>query len=203
MTRLFNYARHRFAIVTKPCPCSIQRIFSVAKSENFMGKKRYFNIFTQNIDCGYTLEPPHRIAEAVLTSTHKKKSMFYNKNKKNRYTQFCYIKVWFEGVSIARTCCPDVTRECHLNKLSLRTTISTLDRNVQRLQHYAKTFNFIQMCFEERKASIPAEEKGKITIVTIVYKMTIDVDHLRPEYNPKGFVTHVYVLNCEKEFLFV
>ena len=28
-------------------------------------------MFAQNIDCGYSLEPPrHRLAEAVLTSTH-------------------------------------------------------------------------------------------------------------------------------------
>ena len=30
-----------------------------------------FHISVQNIDCGYSLEPPrHRLAEAVLTSTH-------------------------------------------------------------------------------------------------------------------------------------
>ena len=38
--------------------------------------KNIFLIFAQNIDCGYTLEPPHRggarrfYGEAVLTSTH-------------------------------------------------------------------------------------------------------------------------------------
>ena len=40
-------------------------------TENFFSLKMenlaYFNMFAQNIDCGYTLEPPH---EAVLTSTH-------------------------------------------------------------------------------------------------------------------------------------
>ena len=33
----------------------------------------FFLIFAQNIDCGYTLEPPHRsnrLTEAVRTSTH-------------------------------------------------------------------------------------------------------------------------------------
>ena len=40
-------------------------------------------------------------------------SVFWSKNKKNRYTlsctsQFCYIKVGFEGVYISRTCFPDV-----------------------------------------------------------------------------------------------
>ena len=38
-------------------------------------------------------------------------SMFWSKNKKNRYTPanpFCYIKVGFNGVNITRTCFPDV-----------------------------------------------------------------------------------------------
>ena len=39
------------------------------KNENFQLKNfDIFLIFAQNIDCGYTLEPPRR--EAVLTSTH-------------------------------------------------------------------------------------------------------------------------------------
>ena len=43
---------------------------SVVKFENFQLKIiDIFLIFAQNIDCGYTLEPPH-LAEAVLTSTH-------------------------------------------------------------------------------------------------------------------------------------
>ena len=44
-------------------------IFHGCKNDNFQMK--YFDIFlifAQNIDCGYTLEPPQR--EAVLTSTH-------------------------------------------------------------------------------------------------------------------------------------
>ena len=43
------------------------------KNENFHWKNvDIFLIFTQNIDCGYTLEPPRRggSVEAVLTSTH-------------------------------------------------------------------------------------------------------------------------------------
>ena len=35
------------------------------------------NIFAQNIDCGYTLEPPRR---------GDLQSIFWSKNKKNRYT---------------------------------------------------------------------------------------------------------------------
>ena len=43
--------------------------FFRAKIDNF--QRKFFDIFlifAQNIDCGYTLEPPRR--EAVLTSTH-------------------------------------------------------------------------------------------------------------------------------------
>ena len=64
-------------------------------------------MFAQNIDCGYTLEPPPRGG-----SNEYPQSMFWSKNKKNRYTpaypSFFYIKVGFKGVYIARICFPDV-----------------------------------------------------------------------------------------------
>ena len=40
-----------------------------------------FLIFAQNIDCGYTLEPPRRGG-----SNEYLQSMIWSKNKKNRYT---------------------------------------------------------------------------------------------------------------------
>ena len=52
------------------------------KNENF--QKKFFDIFlifAQNIDCGYTLEPPRRGG-----SNEYPQSMFWSKNKKNRYT---------------------------------------------------------------------------------------------------------------------
>ena len=45
----------------------------------------FFLNFAQNIDCGYTLEPP--------------------------WPQLYYIEVGFKGVLIARTCFPDEDRE--------------------------------------------------------------------------------------------
>ena len=49
-------------------PMHYTQIFLALKSENFQLKIfDIFLIFAQNIDCGYTLEPPR---EAVLTSTH-------------------------------------------------------------------------------------------------------------------------------------
>ena len=51
-------------------------IFKVVKNENFHWKIfAIFLIFAQNIDCGYTLEP-----------NEYPQSMFWSKNKKNRYT---------------------------------------------------------------------------------------------------------------------
>ena len=48
---------------TKTRPCNIQRFFTavkMSKNENFLLKSfDFFHIFAQNIDCGYTLEPPH------------------------------------------------------------------------------------------------------------------------------------------------
>ena len=57
-------------------------IFSVVKIENFQYKIfNIFLIFAQNIDCGYTLEPPRRGG-----SNEHPQSMFWSKNKKNRPT---------------------------------------------------------------------------------------------------------------------
>ena len=69
-------------------------------SENF----RYFS-FAQNIDCGYMLEPPGRGGSKVYPQ-----SMFWFKDKKNRYTpvKSSFINVGYEGVYISRICYPDV-----------------------------------------------------------------------------------------------
>ena len=57
-------------------------IFKVVKNENFQWKFfDSFLIFAQNIDCGYTLERPRRGG-----SNENPQSIFWSKNKKNRYT---------------------------------------------------------------------------------------------------------------------
>ena len=57
-------------------------IFHASKNDNFHLKFfDYFLIFAQNIDCGYTLEPPHRGGSNEYTQ-----SMFWSKNKKIMYT---------------------------------------------------------------------------------------------------------------------
>ena len=59
-------------------------IFKVLKNEKIQQKMfDIFLIFAQNIDCGYT-ELPHRGNRGG--SNENPQSMFWSKNKKNRYT---------------------------------------------------------------------------------------------------------------------
>ena len=67
-------------------------IFHGCKNDNFRMKILYiFLIFAQNMDCGYTLEPPQY-------NTYLCKPQFY------------YIKVECKGVLITRTCFRDDER---------------------------------------------------------------------------------------------
>ena len=66
----------------------------------FSDKNPYiFHSSAQNIDCGYSLEPPRRGGSNEYTQ-----SVFLSRNKKiNVYPckpQFYYIKVGFKGVKI-------------------------------------------------------------------------------------------------------
>ena len=71
-----------FASHYENLPMQYTEIFLALKIENFQLKKfDIFLIFAQNIDCGYTLEPPRRGG-----SNEYPQSMFWSKNKKNRYT---------------------------------------------------------------------------------------------------------------------
>ena len=60
-------------------------------------------MFAQNIDCGYTLEPPRRGSSNLYPQ-----SMFWIKNKTNRYTpaypSFAIQK--YKGEYISWTCFP-------------------------------------------------------------------------------------------------
>ena len=54
--------------ITQNMPLHCAEIFKCYKNDDFAMKTiDSFLIFAQNMDCGYTLEPPHD--EAVLTST--------------------------------------------------------------------------------------------------------------------------------------
>ena len=70
------------------------------KNENFQIKNSdIFHISVQNIDCGYSLEPPRRGG-----SNEYPQCMFLSRNKKNNVypckPQFYCIKVGFKGVKI-------------------------------------------------------------------------------------------------------
>ena len=73
---------------------------SPPKTETFQIKTSdIFHISAQNINCGYSLEPPRRGG-----SNEYPQSMFLSRNKKNNAypcePQFYYIKVVFKGIKI-------------------------------------------------------------------------------------------------------
>ena len=88
---------------------AINIVFLALKIENFQLKNfDIFLIFAQNIDCGYTLEPPQRGG-----SNEYPQSMFWRKNKKNRCTPaygtpVLLYKSGVQGVYIKRACFHDV-----------------------------------------------------------------------------------------------
>ena len=80
-------------------PIQIYWKFYNQKRENL--NSDIFHISAQNIDYGYSLEPPHRGG-----SNEYPQSMFLSRNKKNNIypckPQFYYIKVGFEGSKLYR-----------------------------------------------------------------------------------------------------
>ena len=64
-------------------PMQYIQIFFKSENENFMD---IFFIFTQSIDCGYTLEPTRR------------QSMFWSKNKKMRVPLHTPVLLYKSGV---------------------------------------------------------------------------------------------------------
>ena len=94
-TRLFKYIEN----------------FTTKKWLFFLDKKNseIYHISAQNIDCGYSLEPPCRggsneYPQSIGGSNEYPQSMFLSRNKKNNVypckPQFYYIKVGFKGVKI-------------------------------------------------------------------------------------------------------
>ena len=88
---LMSLRKHAYSNILKIWP---------PNNENFRIKNSdIFHISAQNIDCGYSLEPPRRGG-----SNEYSQSMFLSRNKKNnvypRKPQFYNIKVGFKGVNI-------------------------------------------------------------------------------------------------------
>ena len=81
-------------------PIQIYWKFYNQKRDFFLIKKSdIFYISIENIDCGYSLEPPRRGG-----SNEYPQSMFLSRNEKNNVypckPKFYYIKVGFKGVKI-------------------------------------------------------------------------------------------------------
>ena len=90
-SRFYALRKHAYSNILKILP---------PKNEIFQTKiPIFFHISAQNIDCGYSLEPPRRGG-----SNEYPLSMFLSRNKKNNVypcrPQFYYIKVGFKGVKI-------------------------------------------------------------------------------------------------------
>ena len=91
--------KYTFFTIRKTCLFKKMKILP-PKNENFQIKNSHiFLISTQNIDCGYSLEPPRRGG-----SNEYPQSMFLTRNNKNNVypckPQFYYIEVGFKGVKI-------------------------------------------------------------------------------------------------------
>ena len=89
-----------FVFITKTRLFKYTENFTTKKNENFQMKNSdIFHISAQNIDCGYSLEPPCQGG-----SYEYPQAMFLSRNKKNNVypckPQFYYIKVGFNGVKI-------------------------------------------------------------------------------------------------------
>ena len=76
-------------------PIQIYRKFHLQNCK-FSDKKNSdnFHITAQNIDCGYSLEPPRRVPKIYVLNRNKKNNVYPCK------PQFYYIKVGFKGVKI-------------------------------------------------------------------------------------------------------
>ena len=85
--------------ITKTCLFKYAENFTTKNWKSWDKISDIFHISAQNIDFGYSLEPPQRGG-----SNEYPQSMILNRNKKNNAypckPQFYYIKVRFKGVKI-------------------------------------------------------------------------------------------------------
>ena len=104
LTSLKGNNRHfkRIVSVTTLRKHDYSNILKIFQPKNEIFQIKFFDIFhisAQNMDCGYSLEPPRRGG-----SNEYPQSMFLSRNRKNNVypckPQFYYIKVGFEGVKI-------------------------------------------------------------------------------------------------------
>ena len=95
----FPHRTYFLGIITKTRILKYIEIFSIKKGKFSDKNSDIFHISSQNIDFGYSLEPPRRGG-----SKEYPQSMYLSRNKKNNVypckPQFYYIKVGLKGVKI-------------------------------------------------------------------------------------------------------
>ena len=123
-----------------------------SKNWKFSDKRNYyiFQIYAQNIDCGYSLEPPRQGG-----SNQYPQSMFLNRNKKNNLypckSQFYYMKVGFKGM---------ITQYIHFscvhNTLVLTVKLQRLHRWLVylRVSWFELVFESIRKCYNSSRKQI-------------------------------------------------
>ena len=85
---IWSYASHY-----ENAPIQIYKKSHLQKLKNFRQKIDIFLIFAQNIDCGYSLEPPRRGG-----SNEYPQSMFWAKIRKIMYTPVNPVLLYKRGV---------------------------------------------------------------------------------------------------------
>ena len=102
MSKRFAAVHFQFSVnITKTCLFKYTENFTSIKKKNQKKYSDNFHISAQNIDCGYSLEPPQR-----GDSNKYSQSMFLSRNKKNSAypckPQFYYIKGGLRGSKLYR-----------------------------------------------------------------------------------------------------
>ena len=109
---LSAYARRRFrtfsyALHYENKPIQIYWKFYHQKWKLSDKNSDIFHISARNIDCEYSLEPPHRVPTIYVLDRNKKINVYPWK------PQFYYIKVVFKGVNIILACFRDMFQIQH------------------------------------------------------------------------------------------
>ena len=138
-------------------PIQIYRKFQLEKLENFLIKNSdLFHISAQNIDCGYSLEPPRRGG-----SNEYPQSMFLSRYKKNNVypckPQFYYIKVGFKGVKIIWVCFRDESADYSFSSFGI------IEPSLALKTEYRRSPIFVLLCvlYFQRKLFRFSFEKEK------------------------------------------
>ena len=132
-------------IITKTCLYNTDPLkphFYIVKL-GFTGVNIIFLISAQNIDCGYSLEPP-RLAEAVLTSTHN----LCFEQKYEKYQSFLSENFQFLGVKFSIY----LNRRVYVMVLKYRQLMNVT--NIKQLKNLCKFIKIIFATIKNRNKQL-------------------------------------------------